>query len=163
MADHVFQPETLAIHAGQIPDAATGARALPIYQTTSYVFDDVDHAASLFNLHAFGHLYTRVSNPTVSVLQVPLATSLGLVADSNWGKDLTPQIVIVPLAASPVFCAESSLPPPPHAVASMATLAATTARAFTLFFILLPPGRRRCRWSPPPSRRLETFGNAFLW
>jgi cystathionine beta-lyase/cystathionine gamma-synthase len=50
MADRVFQPETLAIHAGQIPDAATGARALPIYQTTSFVFDSADHAASLFNL-----------------------------------------------------------------------------------------------------------------
>jgi len=50
MADRIFQPETLAIHAGQIPDRETGARALPIYQTTSFVFDSADHAASLFNL-----------------------------------------------------------------------------------------------------------------
>jgi cystathionine beta-lyase/cystathionine gamma-synthase len=50
MADRIYRPETLAIHAGQIPDAATGARALPIYQTTSFVFDSADHAASLFNL-----------------------------------------------------------------------------------------------------------------
>ena len=50
MSDHNFRPETLAIHAGQIPDAATGARALPIYQTSSFVFDSADHAASLFNL-----------------------------------------------------------------------------------------------------------------
>ena len=54
MADHQFQPETLAIHAGQVPDAATGARALPIYQTSSFVFDSTDHAASLFNLQTFG-------------------------------------------------------------------------------------------------------------
>jgi uncharacterized protein len=53
-----FQPETLAIHAGQIPDAATGARALPIYQTTSFVFDSADHAASLFNLQTFGNVYS---------------------------------------------------------------------------------------------------------
>ena len=69
MADHVFQPETLAIHAGQIPDAATGARALPIYQTTSFVFDDADHAASLFNLQTFGNVYSRLSNPTVAAFE----------------------------------------------------------------------------------------------
>jgi O-acetylhomoserine (thiol)-lyase len=69
MADHVFQPETLAIHAGQIPDAATGARALPIYQTTSFVFDSADHAASLFNLQTFGNVYTRLSNPTVAAFE----------------------------------------------------------------------------------------------
>ena len=63
MADHIFQPETLAIHAGQIPDAATGARALPIYQTTSFVFDSADHAASLFNLQTFGNVYSRLSQP----------------------------------------------------------------------------------------------------
>ncbi len=69
MADHRFQPETLAIHAGQIPDAATGARALPIYQTTSFVFDSAEHAASLFNLQTFGNVYSRLSNPTVAALE----------------------------------------------------------------------------------------------
>jgi O-acetylhomoserine (thiol)-lyase len=69
MADHVYKPETLAIHAGQIPDAATGARALPIYQTTSFVFDDADHAASLFNLQTFGNVYSRLSNPTVAAFE----------------------------------------------------------------------------------------------
>jgi len=73
MADHVFQPETLAIHAGQIPDAVTGARALPIHQTTSYVFDDADHAASLFNLQTFGNVYSRLSNPTVAALEERVA------------------------------------------------------------------------------------------
>ncbi|TCT21561.1 O-acetylhomoserine aminocarboxypropyltransferase/cysteine synthase family protein [Thiobaca trueperi] len=77
MADHVFQPETLAIHAGQVPDAATGARALPIYQTTSFVFDSVDHAASLFNLQTFGNVYSRLSNPTVAALEERIAALEG--------------------------------------------------------------------------------------
>ena len=57
MSDRHFKPETLAIHAGQIPAAATGARALPIYQTTSFVFDSAEHAAALFNLQTFGNVY----------------------------------------------------------------------------------------------------------
>ena len=69
--------ETKAVHAGAAPDLATGARTTPIYQTTSFVFEDVDHAASLFNLHSFGHLYTRVSNPTVAVLEERVATLEG--------------------------------------------------------------------------------------
>ena len=77
MPDHVFKPETLAIHAGQIPDAATGARALPIYQTTSFVFDSAEHAASLFNLQTFGNIYSRLSNPTVAVLEERVAALEG--------------------------------------------------------------------------------------
>ena len=77
MADHTFQPETLAIHAGQVPDAATGARALPIYQTTSFVFDSADHAASLFNLQTFGNVYSRLSNPTVAALEERVAALEG--------------------------------------------------------------------------------------
>jgi O-acetylhomoserine (thiol)-lyase len=77
MSDHRFQPETLAIHAGQIPDAATGARALPIYQTTSFVFDSADHAASLFNLQTFGNVYSRLSNPTVAALEERIAALEG--------------------------------------------------------------------------------------
>jgi O-acetylhomoserine (thiol)-lyase len=77
MADRSFQPETLAIHAGQIPDAATGARALPIYQTTSFVFDSADHAASLFNLQTFGNVYSRLSNPTVAALEERVAALEG--------------------------------------------------------------------------------------
>jgi len=64
---------TLAIHAGAQPDPATGARATPIYQTTSYVFDDVEHAASLFALQAFGNIYTRIMNPTQGVLEERVA------------------------------------------------------------------------------------------
>jgi len=77
MTDHVFQPETLAIHAGQIPDRETGARALPIYQTTSFVFDSAEHAASLFNLQTFGNVYSRLSNPTVAALEERVAALEG--------------------------------------------------------------------------------------
>ena len=73
MPEHQFQAETLAIHAGQTPDAATGARALPIYQTTSFVFDSTEHAASLFNLQTFGNVYSRLSNPTVAALEERVA------------------------------------------------------------------------------------------
>src|SRR5271165_6389973 len=66
--------ETRAIHAGAAPDPVTGARSTPIYQTTSYVFDDVDHAASLFNLHNFGYIYSRLNNPTVAVLEERVAS-----------------------------------------------------------------------------------------
>jgi O-acetylhomoserine (thiol)-lyase len=68
---------TLAIHAGAQPDPATGARATPIYQTTSYVFDSVDHAASLFGLQAFGNIYTRIMNPTQAVLEERIAALEG--------------------------------------------------------------------------------------
>jgi O-acetylhomoserine (thiol)-lyase len=77
MPDRQFKPETLAIHAGQIPDAATGARALPIYQTTSFVFDSAEHAASLFNLQTFGNVYSRLSNPTVAALEERVAALEG--------------------------------------------------------------------------------------
>src|SRR5277367_3082189 len=69
--------ETRAIHAGAAPDPTTGARSTPIYQTTAYVFDDVDHAASLFNLHNFGYIYSRLTNPTVSVLEERIAALEG--------------------------------------------------------------------------------------
>jgi len=73
MADRKFGIETLCLHAGQIPDAATGARAAPIYQTTAFVFDSADHAASLFNLQTFGNVYSRISNPTVAVFEERMA------------------------------------------------------------------------------------------
>ncbi len=77
MPDHAFGFDTLCLHAGQIPDAQTGARALPIYQTTSFVFDDADHAASLFNLQTFGNVYSRISNPTVAALEERVAALEG--------------------------------------------------------------------------------------
>jgi len=91
MADRKFGIETLCLHAGQIPDPATGARAAPIYQTTSFVFDSADHAASLFNLQTFGNVYSRISNPTVAMFEermaaiengrAALATSTGQAAE----------------------------------------------------------------------------------
>src|SRR6201984_2337011 len=78
MADpKLFQFETLSLHAGQRPDPATGARAVPIYQTTSYVFQNSDHAASLFNLEEPGYIYSRIANPTVAVLEERLAALEG--------------------------------------------------------------------------------------
>lgn len=74
MADPKYlKPDTLGLHAGQRPDPVTGARAVPIYQTTSYVFPDTEHAASLFNLERAGHIYSRISNPTVAVLEERIA------------------------------------------------------------------------------------------
>lgn len=69
--------DTLSLHAGQQPDPATGARAVPIYQTTSYMFEDTDHAAALYNLERPGHIYSRLSNPTVSVLEERVAALEG--------------------------------------------------------------------------------------
>ncbi|ANQ83559.1 O-acetylhomoserine aminocarboxypropyltransferase [Azoarcus olearius] len=90
MPDHRFGIESLCLHAGQQPDAETGARAVPIYQTTSFVFDSPEHAAELFNLQTFGNVYSRISNPTVAVFEermaaleggrAALATSSGLAA-----------------------------------------------------------------------------------
>ena len=82
----LFKFDTLGLHAGQQPDSATGARAQPIYQTTSYVFQDTDHAAALFNLERAGHIYSRISNPTVAVLEERLAAlegGLGAVATAS--------------------------------------------------------------------------------
>ena len=77
MADRKFGFDTLSLHAGQIPDAATGSRAVPIYQTTSYVFDSAEHAASRFNLQTFGNVYSRLSNPTVAALEERVAALEG--------------------------------------------------------------------------------------
>ena len=73
MADREFGIETLCLHAGQLPDPATAARAAPIYQTAAYVFDSADHAASLFNLQTFGNIYSRLTNPTNAVFEERMA------------------------------------------------------------------------------------------
>src|SRR3569623_2031941 len=112
MPAHRFQPETLAIHAGQIPDAATGARALPIYQTTSFVFDSAEHAASLFNLQTFGNVYSRLSNPTVAVLEERVASLEGgraaLACATGMAAEMTALLAILQagahiVAASPLY------------------------------------------------------------
>jgi O-acetylhomoserine (thiol)-lyase len=68
-APNYIRFDTLSLHAGQRPDPATGARATPIYQTTSYVFRDTDQAAALFNAERAGHVYSRITNPTNAVLE----------------------------------------------------------------------------------------------
>jgi len=73
----LYRPETLAIHAGQKPDPTTNARAVPIYATTSYVFNDADHAARLFALQEFGNIYTRIMNPTNAVFEERVAALEG--------------------------------------------------------------------------------------
>ena len=74
---HHYGIETRAVHAGAAPEPVTGARNVPIFQTTSYVFDDADHAASLFNLQTFGYIYTRLGNPTVAALEERVASLEG--------------------------------------------------------------------------------------
>ena len=88
---------TLAIHAGAQPDPTTGARATPIYQTTSFVFDDVDHAASLFGLQAFGNIYTRIGNPTNAVLEERVAALEGGTAGLAVASGHAAQVHRVPL------------------------------------------------------------------
>ena len=93
MSDRKFGFETLCLHAGQIPDPATGSRAPPIYQTTSYVFDSADHAASLFNLQTFGNIYTRLSNPTNAIFEERIAALEGGRAALAVGSGMSAQMV----------------------------------------------------------------------
>src|SRR5512138_1312967 len=77
MSNRTQNLSTLALHAGQVPDPTTGARAVPIYQTTSYVFKNSDHAANLFALKEFGNIYTRIMNPTTDVFEQRIAAIEG--------------------------------------------------------------------------------------
>src|SRR2546429_5259827 len=86
---------TLAVHAGAQPDPTTGARATPIYQTTSFVFDDVDHAASLFGLQTFGNIYTRIGNPTNAVLEERVAALEGGTAGLAVASGHAAQVVVL--------------------------------------------------------------------
>jgi O-acetylhomoserine (thiol)-lyase len=86
---------TLAIHAGAQPDPTTGARATPIYQTTSFVFEDVDHAASLFGLQTFGNVYTRIGNPTNAVLEERVAALEGGTAGVAVASGHAAQVVVM--------------------------------------------------------------------
>jgi O-acetylhomoserine (thiol)-lyase len=83
----IFGFATRALHAGQQPDADTGARAVPIYQTTSYVFEDTAHAAALFNLQRFGNIYTRIMNPTTAVFEERMASLERGVGALAWAAD----------------------------------------------------------------------------
>ena len=93
MSDRQFGFDTLCLHAGQIPDTETGSRAVPIYQTSSYVFDSPEHAASLFNLQTFGNVYSRLSNPTVAVLEERVAALEGGRAAVAAGSGMAAQMI----------------------------------------------------------------------
>ena len=97
MADAERTPgfNTLAVHAGAKPDPTTGARATPIYQTTSFVFDDVEHAASLFGLQAFGNIYTRIGNPTCAVLEERVAALEGGTAGLAVASGHAAQLIVM--------------------------------------------------------------------
>jgi len=102
--------DTLSLHAGQHPDPATGARAVPIYQSTSFVFDGVDHAAALFNLERAGHIYSRISNPTVAVLEERLAAlegGVGAVCTASGQAALHLAIVTLMNAGSHIVSSQS--------------------------------------------------------
>src|SRR5271167_2470910 len=92
---------TLAVHAGAQPDPTTGARATPIYQTTSFVFNDADHAASLFGLQAFGNIYTRIGNPTQAVLEERVAALEGGTAALATASGHAAQVVVFQMLLNP--------------------------------------------------------------
>lgn len=99
MADRKFGFETLCLHAGHQPDPTTKSRATPIYQTTSYVFDSPDHAASLFNLQTFGNIYTRIMNPTNAIFEERMAALEGgraaLAVASGMASEMTAILTIL--------------------------------------------------------------------
>jgi O-acetylhomoserine (thiol)-lyase len=105
-----IKPDTLSLHAGQRPDPVHGARAVPIYQTTSYVFDDTDQAAALFNLERAGHLYSRISNPTVAVLEERIAAlegGVGAVCTASGQAALCLAVVTLMDAGSHIVSSQS--------------------------------------------------------
>jgi O-acetylhomoserine (thiol)-lyase len=98
MTDHL---ETMAVHAGTEPDPTTNARITPIYQTASYVFDDVEHAADLFNLDAFGNIYTRIMNPTNGALEGKIAAMEGGIAALAVASGHAAQIIVFHVLMDP--------------------------------------------------------------
>ena len=95
MPDRKFGFETLCLHAGQLPDPTTSARAVPIYQSTAYVFDSTDHAASLFNLQTFGNIYTRIMNPTNAVFEERMAALEGGRGALTLASGMAAQVVAI--------------------------------------------------------------------
>jgi O-acetylhomoserine (thiol)-lyase len=100
-AEHNPGFSTLSIHAGAKPDPTTGARATPIYQTTSFVFDDVDHAAALFGLQTFGNIYTRIGNPTCAVLEERIAALEGGTAGLAVASGHAAQVIVMHALMTP--------------------------------------------------------------
>src|SRR6202795_4199321 len=105
-----LQFDTLSLHAGQRPDPVTGARAVPIYFTTSFVFRDADHAAALFNMERGGHVYSRISNPTNAVLEERVAAlegGVGAIATASGQAALHLEIAALMGAGSHIVASRS--------------------------------------------------------
>jgi O-acetylhomoserine (thiol)-lyase len=154
--------DTLALHAGQSPDPATGARAVPIYQTTSYVFRDSEHAASLFNMERAGHVYSRISNPTVAVLEERVAAlegGVGAIATAS-GQAALHLAVATLMDAGSHIVASNSLYGGSH------NLLGYTMRRFGIETSFVAPGSpENFRKAIRPNTRLlfgETLGNPGL-
>ena len=154
--------DTLALHAGHSPDAATGSRAVPIYQTTSYVFRDSAHAASLFNMERAGHVYSRISNPTVAVLEERIAAlegGVGAIATAS-GQAALHLAVATLLDAGSHIVASGSLYGGSH------NLLAYTLKRFGIETTFVRPGDLAAwKHSVRPDTRLffgETLGNPGL-
>lgn len=105
-----FRPETISVHGGQVPDPTTNSRAVPIYQTTSYVFDDTQHAADLFALKQFGNIYTRIMNPTTDILEKRVAElegGVGALATSSGQSAITYSILNIARAGDEIVASSS--------------------------------------------------------
>src|SRR5258708_12353056 len=116
-APRSLQFDTLSLHAGQRPDPVTGARAVPIYFTTSFVFRDADHAAALFNMERGGHVYSRISNPTNAVLEARIAAlegGVGAIATASGQAPLHLPPPPTPPPRPPPLPPPPPPPPPPH-------------------------------------------------
>src|SRR3954467_11928390 len=154
--------DTLALHAGQSPDATTGSRAVPVYQTTSYVFRDTEHAASLFNMERAGHVYSRISNPTVAVFEERMAAlegGVGAIATAS-GQAALPLAVATLMGAGSHIVASGSLYGGSH------NLLAYTLKRFGIETTFINP-RNLDDWKRairPDTRLLcgETLGNPGL-
>src|SRR6202451_1299125 len=101
MSERIPGFSTLAVHAGAQPDPTTGARATPIYQTTSYMFESVDHAAALFRLQTFGNIYTRIGNPTNAVLEERVAALEGGTAGLAVASGHAAQVLVMRALMTP--------------------------------------------------------------
>ncbi|MDA1118391.1 MAG: O-acetylhomoserine aminocarboxypropyltransferase [Proteobacteria bacterium] len=154
--------DTLALHAGQSPDPVTGSRAVPIYQTTSYVFRDSEHAASLFNMERAGHVYSRISNPTVAVLEERVAAlegGVGAIATAS-GQAALHLAVVTLMDAGSHIVASNALYGGSH------NLLGYTLKRFGIDTTFVAPGTpENFRKAIRPNTRLlfgETLGNPGL-
>lgn len=154
-----FGFETRMLHAGHIPDAAVGARAVPIYQTTSFVFDDAESAAQLFELKQYGNIYTRIGNPTTAVLEERLASLEGATGAVATASGMAAQLVTFMTLLSPGDEVVSSS----HLYGGTATQFVHTFKKLGVTVRFVDPGRLE-DWEAaitPKTRALygETIGN----